>query len=134
MPFAKRSLATLLAVFFALGIFAYSGSMVESSHTMGDGTVHHVCPLMGNTLACVSIFEHISHWQSSFVAVLTEMLPLVVLLSIACTCLWLLHHHIWELKRVFSAPWVPPDLLRSLLPRHVLQEAFSNGLIHPKTY
>lgn len=134
MAFVQRSVAILLAVFFALGIFAYSSSMVESHHTMGDGTAHHVCPLMGNTPACVSIFEHISHWQSSFVAVLTDMLPLVVLLSIVCVCLWLLHYHIWELKRVFSTPWVPPDLLRSLLPRHALQEAFSNGLIHPKTY
>ncbi len=128
----QRLLAILLVAFFALGIFSFTDSMVESHHTMGDGTEHHVCPLMGTTPACVSIVEHLAHWQSSFVAVLEDVLPLIVLLSIAYACLWLLYRPLEELGRF--VPTSPLNVLRLLLPRHALQEAFSSGLIHPKLF
>lgn len=134
MTLIQRFLAVLLASFFALGILAYTGSMVESHHTMGDGTAHHVCPLMGTTPACVSIFEHLSHWQSSFIAVLSEVVPLVLLLSIACACLWLVHWQSYRLLRTVSV--FPLKLLYShaLLPRHLLQEAFASGILNSKAY
>ncbi len=135
MTLIQRLLAVLLAAFFAFGILGYTGSMVESHHTMGDGTAHHVCPLMGTTPACVSIFEHLSHWQNSFTAVLAEIIPLALLLfSIACACLWFVHQQVYRLLSALSLS--PPKLLyaHALLPRHRLQEAFASGILNSKAY
>lgn len=108
--------------------------MVQSHHTMGDGTSHHVCPLMGTTPGCVNIMEHLSHWQSSFVAVLSDIVPLLVLLFIACVGLSFLQRFKWSLFGSLVQPLFIPVRERTLLPRSLLQQAFSDGLIHSKAY
>ena len=135
MMLIQRTLAFLLVAVFAFGILAYTGTVVESRHTMGDGTTHQVCPLMGGTTsACVNVLEHLAHWQSSFTGIFTELLLFVVLLIAACACLRLFHLDLWRFARAFltSPPKVPHA--RSLLPRHVLQEAFSSGILHSKAF
>lgn len=133
MSLAQRFVAVLLAGFFLLGLFAYTSSAMGSDHSMSNGTTHHVCPFMGTTPGCVNILEHLLYWQNSFAVFLVEMVPLLVLLTIACAWLWLLRLHLRELSR-FPLTILLIRNVGSLLPRNILQEAFSNGIIHPKTF
>lgn len=130
---ASRTLAVILVGFLACGLFAYTGSFVEAHHTMGDGTSHHVCSLSGTTADCVSILEHLSHWQASFTATFVPATFLVLCVAL-CLCLVRIVKHAWAIALTVSR------FARSLpyryiyLPRHALAEAFSNGLIHPKLH
>lgn len=135
MTLIQRSLALLLAGFFVFGILSYASSMAESSHTMANGATHSVCPLMGGTSsACVSVFEHIAHWQSSFAAVLIELLPLALLLASISLGVRFLYRDTWRVATFLFT--TPPQFLYShiLLPRHYLQDAFSNGILHSKAH
>lgn len=124
-----RITAILLTAVFALGVFMYAGRMVETHHTMHDGTSHHVCPGVGTTPACVSVFEHIEHWQHAFMGVLAELFLVLAFLCVAALCT-----AFFQWFR-FSPPlrWqVTPG--HSLLTRHYLQEAFARGVLHSKAF
>lgn len=126
-----RVTTLLLATALLLGIFSYSSAMVQLSHRVGDGSVHHVCPVVGTTLGCVSLLEHLTHWHLAFAATLVEALTLVVLLLVFCS---------WRscFGRRNTSPinrnTLPSMRIRSLLPRHALAEALSNGRIQPKLF
>jgi|GEM_PF-3710583 len=134
MTVAKRMLALMLGAFFVFGLFGFGNSMLQSHHVMGNGAEHHVCPLLGTTPDCVSILDHLSHWQNSFAATFSELVLLILLLGLSCACLWLSHRRLWELFEFIHD--VSPVFLyvHSLLPRHSLQQAYSDGILNSKLH
>ncbi len=135
MTLIQRSLAVLLTGFFVFGVLSYMGSMAESPHTMMNGETHSVCPLMGGTSpACVSVLEHIAHWQSSFAAVFVELLPLALLLAVIYIGVRFLYPDRWRIAKFLLTPHPHFSYSYALLPRHHLQDAFSNGILHSKAF
>lgn len=135
MTFARRTLAFALAGFFVFGILAYTGSMTGSMHAMPDGATHSVCPLMGGTSpACVNVLQHIAHWQSSFAAVLIELAPLVLLLAALCIGVRFLFIDRWRVEKFLFTNPLQLSYSQAILPRHYLQDAFSNGILNSKAY
>ena len=121
-----------LVLVLSLGAFAY-GSTFESHHAMGNGAIHHVCPLFGGASPCVPLIEHLAHFQLSFAAVIGEFFSFVVLLiSGAIFFSWLQVERLRYLRYCLYVP--PTPLENSLLPRHTLSAAFSRGIIHPKLF
>lgn len=126
----NRVLALLLVAVFSCGVFTYATNMIEAHHTMSDGVSHHVCPTLGTTPACISVLEHLAHWQNTLIGIFDESLLLVTFLSVVALCV-----SFFQCFRLVS------PLLRwhltpghSLLMRHTLQEAFANGVLHSKAF
>lgn len=128
-----RILSLVLAGFFLFGIFAYSGPLVETHHAMGNGATHHVCPFIGTTPDCVSVLEHLSHWQDSFTAAFVSTIFLVLCAAL-CLCVVRLARHMRVIVRTVSTSAYSSLSRYFYLPRHALAEVFANGLIHPKLY
>ena len=122
----QRSVALLLVAFFCVGVLAYSASMTQMDmhHDMG-GATHQICPMMGNTPACANAFDHISHWQTSFTALLVEILVIFVLavLVFVRRDLFKLHDTQYEKHRLRERIPIRPTLF---------QELFSRGILNPK--
>lgn len=94
------------------------------------------CPFMAGGAICnMTLFEHISAWQSIFIAVpQVKSGVLVVLLALVAIA-----GLVWN-KNTHSPPTQFFAATRRLyyqtyvLPRSFLAEAFSNGILHPKLF
>lgn len=82
------------------------------------------CPLMvGEASLCpMSVFDHITTWQSIFTFNLLEIFTFIAL-AVACVRFWL----------PVLKPERPPGYRRRSYPAlPLLQELFSKGILHPK--
>lgn len=123
MRILKTTIAfTILSAYIAFGSFLMMGMM--DHHHMSGG-----CPFMpGEQVVCqMDAFDHISAWQSTFVAIAPTILALSILAAV--TVLTLRH---W---------YPPPDFVPiriyyyrrtevAIIPFY--QELFSNGILNPK--
>ena len=127
-------LSTLIAFFFVgfLGIFHFDMDMTS------DGQMSSGCFMPGMSTICqMDPIEHIAEWQSLFTAVPSQSDILTFLLALLTLVLGALF--------LYSHQGITPP--RTLVPqsqflyskRHIpivnsLQEAFSNGILHPRLY
>ncbi len=115
-----RSVLAFVAIFilFSMGAvwFALTGPM---HHEMG-------CPFMpGHEVACAGPLEHLSHWQSSFLAIVAEILAFFVLLFFAFRSRFLSELDVGPPKFIFLNS---PISHRPTL----LEELFSKGILNRK--
>jgi hypothetical protein len=134
MMLVQRLTAILLGGFLTLVVFAYANPAVDAGTMRGEMADHILCPEMGMTSACTGVLQHLAHWQSTFLAVLTEGMPLLLLLAAAVLSFWLARRYVWEVVFLLSRDQRTQLIDYNVLPRSVLQEAFSNGIIHSKAY
>ncbi len=119
------------AAFILIGIFGMShlGMDMNADGYMSD------CPFMFSASLCtMTPFEHISAFKGILNALPRQQnaSTLALLLS-AATVLILFSWKSFLSSRIFSAQRFRP--YRNSLPSsHPLQEAFSNGILHPKYY
>lgn len=115
-----RSILAVVAVLLLLSMGAVFISLTSPMHhEMG-------CPFMpGHEVACVGPLEHVSHWQSSFLAVVAEILIFFTLLVLAFKSRFFSELDIGPPQRIFSQTLHPyrPTLL---------QELFSKGILNRK--
>lgn len=129
-------IVTLLTLSFlligSLGVLTMGTEMQSDGHMPG-------CPFMGENAICgMSPLEHMAAWQSMFVSTLTkifkthQLLLLVAAIFAAFLTMRLLFETALDLlasrqrlylKYSYAYAYVPP-----------LQEAFSQGILHPKIY
>lgn len=123
MRILKTTIAfTILSAYIAFGSFLMMGMM--DHHPMDGG-----CPFMpGEQVVCqMDAFDHISAWQSTFVAIV----PTILALSILAAVIVLTWRHCYP----------PPDFvpIRIHYQRRTesvitpfYQELFSSGILNPK--
>lgn len=131
MP-VRKSLAIFLVFFFGIGIFVCA-NLAVSSKTHDLEVVSQVCPPSGSGAPCSNLIEHMVFWQSVLTAIPSDLSILVIS--------FLLLALLPRLRRVYilakNSGYTIPPLRRtnhSFFCRHVLQEAFSNGILHSKAF
>jgi hypothetical protein len=132
MYLARKSIAVILASFLLGGIFLCIG-MTSTAHAGTESSDMH-CSGNATDNNCTSAFDHASYWSHILSVIPSNFIATVVALLIACVCLWRVRRTDWDLlsKKVLYLSSSTPS--RSLLPRHSLQDAFSNGILHSKLY
>lgn len=125
--------ATLAIVFLSVtsfGLFYMSAGMKMTSGTPD-------CPFMthGETLCAMSIVDHISAWQSTFLAVIPAFLLLILAATGAVTLYTkrTLRLFIKLSNRILLRFKYSINRVHTFPPRS-LQELFSNGILHPKLF
>lgn len=132
MEVVKKTIGILLTTFFLGGIFLCVGIASSMHHDMSVGTP---CPMTTANDGCSAPTDHISYWANILLAIPSDFAALVLALVAACACVWIVCRGIWDSPKLFSSFQYPiPPPLTFFLPRHTLQEAFSNGILHPKLY
>lgn len=133
--YIRGFLGILLAFFF---LASYFGAVTIHTNMDSDGSMSG-CVMPGMATLCkMDPLEHIATWQSMFTAVPSQndiLLLLASLLALALGALFLTH-------RSIAPPKVAPALQQKLFSYykqripiiHPLQEAFSNGILHPKIF
>jgi len=136
---AKTFVSILLAAFLAVSFLgvAQADMAVESDGQMSSGNCF--MPGMTEVLCQMNPLEHIAAWQNMFTAIPSQndiLLLLASLLALAFGALYIV-------RRSTAPPKVSVSLSQRALfayyKRHVpivhpLQEAFSNGILHPKVF
>jgi len=114
----KLCTSIILVAFIVAAVFGLYLTIVSP---MG----HAGCPFSVGASACVAPLEHLTHWQSSFTAIATELVVLFALALVVVASLGLLGTDI-RLYRLFKQ--------RERIPRRptLLQELFSRGILHRK--
>lgn len=129
---ARRPLAVVLALFFAIGIFMCVVSVSDANHSMeAMGTT--ACSDTVTVPGCEVAPNHLVSWQSSFAAILLELLSFLFLAALAQTLLRCIP---WHLSRLDDGEFRNglQRKYKSILPRHTLQQAFANGIVHSKVH
>lgn len=120
-------IAFLLVGFLGLGHF---GININSDGVMSN------CPAMGMISVCqMNPLEHILAWQGMFAFTPNQnniLAALLLLLAIALGILRTRQRHVVSLYKIFT-PKRRYGQSHSLW-RTSLQEAFSNGILHPKIF
>lgn len=132
MRAVKYMLLAGVASFFLVGAFGFAqvGMGMDSTGDMSG------CPLMGIPALChMSPLEHAFMLQNVFTAVpSTGMFAFLISILLALSIVFLTP----LLRGVDISLFKPPLHLltrkRGTIPRHSLQEAFSNGILHSKAF
>lgn len=113
----NRSLALLILV--AL-VFVVGSLYMPPMH---DG--YATCLAPGSTALCATPLSHREHWQSTFSVVLLGLLAYALLLFVTTTR-----------TPIFSEKGQAYARVRKRVPDRplLLQELFSNGILHPKIF
>lgn len=130
-------------LFLALGLFAFATMGIFGLGHMGgmktdDAGDMAGCIFTGKTMLCkMDVMEHISLWQSLFVAMPQEILIFLALFIFLATV-------IFVAKNIPAPPRLSRDetLTKQLHLRehpdflffNFLKDAFSRGILHPKIY
>ena len=118
---ARSFIAKLILIAFILA--AVFGVYAVALAPMGEEVG---CPFaMGQSAVCAALFEHLSHWQSAFAAILAELLVVATLFIFFVRSRVPVPKNSWPLRyrlRVFRHIPLP------------LQEAFSSGILNPKIF
>lgn len=131
MNWAAKGISILLATFFLGGIFLCVGIPTLMNHSM---SMEAPCPMTTGNHGCTTPSDHISYWSNILSVIPSDFAALVLALVAACACVWLVCRGIlnpFKILRVLEHATSPPF---QYIPRHSLQEAFSNGILHPKLY
>jgi hypothetical protein len=116
---AKKLLSwTSIVLVGLVPLFMLVFMAMPMDHSMGG------CPFMqGETSMCpMSIFDHLSSWQSTFTALPLEI-PTFIVPVLALAWFWL----------AVPKPERPPGYRRRFYPATpLLQELFSSGILNPK--
>ncbi len=129
---ARRPLAVVLALFFAVGIFMCVVSVFGTNHsmeTMGATACSHMVTVPG----CDVALDHLASWQASFAAVLLELLSFLFLAALAQTLLRCVPRCLSRLDNGEFRNGLQRKF-KSILPRHTLQQAFANGIVHSRAH
>ncbi len=133
MPVKILLLAGLIS-FLSLGSFGMSHFAMNG---MG-GAVASNCPLMpGMASVCnMNPLQHIAAWQSMFTTASPQKTPILALLFLLmfAGARALIGKIKWALEPPLILSWIQIRLANTFVPRYALQEAFSNGVIHPKVF
>lgn len=141
MSLGEHALAKSLLSMAAMTLFllaAFGAPHFGMSMTMDDqgNMTMSDCYMPGMTAICnMTAIEHIASWQSTFVSIVQEygstMLLLLLFAVIAIAIVWVRQQY-------------PPPKNRNVyryrvrqarrLPLTLLQELFSNGILHPKIF
>ena len=113
-----------------LGLSHFAMNMNDSGEALG-------CPFMNTpTLCAMNPFYHIAVWQSMFAASFSKeifsLLALIALLGILFT--FILRNFGLTGDAPRSITPVRQILIRTFAVINPLQEAFSNGILHPKIF
>lgn len=131
MQFAGKATASLLTFFFLGGIFLCVGMVSSMQHDMSMGTSCSTTSVEGG---CSAPIDHLSYWSNILSVIPSDFAALILALA-ACACVWIVCRGIWNpLKHLCSPHYSLPPPRTFFLPRHALQEAFSNGILHSKRY
>jgi hypothetical protein len=131
MNWVTKGLAILLTIFFSVGLLLCVGVINGMQHSM---PMSEHCQMTGNAQGCNSSADHFSYWNHILSVIPTDFVALLLAVTAACACVWLVSRSIWNqfvTLVLFIRATSPPKLY---VPRHSLQEAFSNGILHPKRY
>lgn len=123
----------LLAAVITL-LFAGSVGMPGMSMNV-EGQMSN-CPFMGVTVVCtMSPLEHMAAWQNMFAALpLKDMAALASLLILAVFTAFFLRD-VWDTSQLhLVAAHRQRFRRRTYSVRSELQDAFSNGILHPKVF
>lgn len=132
MNAVRKIASVLLAVFFLGGISLCMGMSSTAHAGMLPSDMH--CSGSSMDADCASTFNHVSYWNHILSFIPSDLLAAFEVLLMACACLWLVRRIGWDVlaKSIrFVSATSPPA---ALVPRHSLQEAFANGILHPKLY
>lgn len=132
MYWVGKTLAAVLISFFLGGIFLCIGMSATAHAGMQPSDMR--CMHAPNDTGCSPSFDHASYWGHFLSALPSDLLGVIAAFLTACASLWLVRRIGWDVmpERYPGFLSDPPPL--SLLPRHSLQEAFSNGILNPKLY
>lgn len=130
-------LLTILLAFFLVGFL----SLAQTNVVMGsDAKDMSNCPFMpGMTSLCqMSPLEHLTAWQTAFTAIPNQadvLAILLLLLALALSTFKLYSNQSASPPRIL----VPDPSSTTYYKTHIpivspLQEAFSDGILHPKLY
>ena len=140
----RKILITLSLIIFLLvgaaGV-AYSGVMMPALHSLGEGGSTggpmFGCPFMGVPALCsMGQLEHAFTLQAMLTAIppsgmfafLVSILVALSLASLASPSWW------GSVLALFKPLLRPLSRTRMALPRHALQGAFANGILHSKAF
>jgi len=114
----KLSTSIILGAFIIAAVFGLYLTIVSP---MG----HAGCPFSVGASACMAPLEHLTHWQSSFVAIAAELVLIFTLVLVVVGSFGLLSADVWQ-YRLFKQ--------RERIPKRptLLQELFSQGILHRK--
>lgn len=134
--YAQILFALFFCFFFLTSYFGVATMDMRMSH---DGTMASGCPFMPDmaTLCQMQPLEHIAAWQSAFEAtpnLHTALAVLLLLLSCVFTAVSLCPRPIPQLRKVLLHTSAHTYYRRQIPIAHPLQEAFSNGILHPKLF
>lgn len=94
------------------------------------------CPFMahGEVLCQMSVFDHLNAWQTTFLAATPSLTMLLVALVAAVVVISIAPNLL--LKHTFREPSLSKELRHRTYSYsyRVLQELFSNGILHPKLF
>lgn len=127
--------AFIILSFVGLTVFSlgHMGGMTASENGDMAG-----CIFTGKTMLCkMSVIEHISLWQSMFVAIPQGSLMFMVLLILLVAVVFVTKNILAPPRFSGSGVLTKRLYLREhpdLLLFNPLQEAFSRGILNPKTY
>ena len=126
----------VLAVLLLAMLLSASAGVAHFGMDMRQGGMA-VCPLMGAPAAVcnMNVFEHIAAWQRAFAGVFAGGRDMVLLLIALAFFLMFGGRH----KLAFRSDASPSERSRRFLKDQIdifnsLQEAFSNGILHPKAF
>jgi len=131
---AKKSFTFLILLAFLvvglLGLSHFAMNMNDSGEALG-------CPFMNTpTLCAMNPFYHLAVWQSMFAASFSKeifsLFTLIALLGILFT--FILRNFGLTGDAPRSITPVRQILIRTFAVINPLQEAFSNGILHPKIF
>lgn len=133
--YIKGLVLVFLMTFFFVGFLGFGHA--EMSTTM-DGQMNTACPFMpGMTSLChMDPLEHLSAWQNIFAAIPGQLSLFGTLLLLIASFLIVRSIKIPDIP-VHLFNYVPPQLLyvrNCVSIVSPLQEAFSNGILHPKVF
>lgn len=120
---SKSFLTSVLLVVFVL--MAGFGLFMPMNGHAGHAAP---CPFaLGGAALCAAPLAHIEHWQTTFMAVLVETF---VLLALAVAFFWRYDLFDPDVGRGKTS-W---SFVRASVRPSLLQELFSNGILHPKIF
>lgn len=128
----QKLLAAVLISFFLGGMFLCIGMSATAHVGMQASDMH--CMGGSSDTDCSPSFDHTSYWNHILSVIPSDLLSVIAGLLIVCAYLVFARRIDWTAlaRMLYGLSSGSPS--RLLLPRSSLQDAFSNGILHPKLY
>ena len=127
-----------MPIALSVAIFLFAGTVATAHPRTMMGTDGHMlgCPFMGVPALCaMDQLEHAFTLQAMLTAIpLSDFFAFLVSILVALS-LAFLASSLWNRTLALFEPLLrPPSRTRRALPRHALQGAFANGILHSKAF